>query len=454
MKVAPGGGPQLSGAFRRSLVAIVGKQHVLTGEAAAGFAVDWTGRYRGRARAVVRPSDTAEVSAVLALCNDAGICVVPQGGNTGLVGGGVPLHDEMVLSLTRLNQLDAVDVDSRQITVGSGVTLGQVGQASPLLDVGVRIASRDSATVGGAVATNAGGLRVLRYGSMGHQLRGLEAVLANGSVVSHLAGLVKDNTGYNYPALLVGSEGTLAIVTRARLQLVPKAQSLITAIVGLASLAEVHAMALHALHDVPGLLSAEFFTRSGVEILTEHAGLAPLFAPPAAAYLLLEASGSGAFDDLAAVVGDQPAATEQSSPGRARLWAYRERHPEAAGFLGVPIKLDVSVPSSQWVTLAEHVTEVVAGVDPQARVLVFGHVADGNVHVNVVPGAPADGRHENAVFSYVASLGGSISAEHGIGVLKAPWLPLVRSEAERALFSRIRAAFDPVGILNPHVLRT
>ena len=181
-----------------------------------------------------------------------------------------------------------------------------------------------------------------------------------------------------------------------------------------------------------------------------HAGLAPL--PRSAAYLLLEAAGPGALDDLAGVIGDREAAVAESAADRARLWAYRERHPEAAGFLGVPVKLDVLVPAAQWVRLASSAAAVVREVDPGAAVITFGHVADGNVHVNIVPAAAADGRHEDAVFSFVASLGGSISAEHGIGALKARWLPLARSEAELGLFGRIRSALDPAGTLNPHVL--
>src|SRR5690242_3914697 len=241
----------LPSSLHRALAGVVGEAHVLTGEATLGFATDWTGRFTGRTAVVVRPRNTAEVAAVLALCTDAGLAVVPQGGNTGLVGGGVPRHGEVVLSLTRLDRLDPVDQEAAQVTAGAGVTLGRVAEADPELDLGILIASRDSATVGGAVATNAGGVRVLRFGPMRAQLRGIEAVLADGTVVSHLAGLVKDNTGYDYPSLLAGSEGTLAVITAAR----------------------------------------------------------------------------------------------------ARLWAYRERHPEAAGFLGVPVKLDVSVPAAQWVRL-------------------------------------------------------------------------------------------------------
>src|ERR1700733_14183301 len=425
------GGPEVTPAALRELAGIVGGQHVLTGDATAGYAVDWTGRFRGVTPAVVRPADTAEVAAVLAWCTAAGLAVVPQGGNTGLVGGGVPLHGEVVLSLARLTGLQAVDLSSRQVTAGAGVTLAQAGAAHPELDLGIRIASRDSATVGGAIATNAGGLRVLRYGPMRSQLRGVEAVLADGTVVSHLAGLVKDNTGYDYPSLLAGSEGTLAVVTQARLRLVPRPRSPVTVLCGFPSLADLHASARMATTAVPGLLSAEFFTQAGLDLLVSRAGLAPPLAAPAPAYLLLEADGPGALDDLAAVAGAHPAAVAEWVADRARLWAYRERHPEAAGFLGVPLKLDVSVPAAHWAELAGGVAGGVAAATPGATVIPFGHVADGNVHVNIVPAALPDGRHEDAVFSFVASLGGSISAEHGIGALKARWLPLARSAAER-----------------------
>ena len=445
---------ELPESFRQALAAIVGEQHVLAGDAAAGFSVDWTGRFRGRALAVVRPRDTAEVAAVLTLCTDAGRPVVPQGGNTGLVGGGVPLHGEVVLSLTRLKELGTVDRDASQVTAGAGVTLARVAAADPDLDLGIQIASRDSATVGGAVATNAGGVRVLRYGPMRAQLRGIEAVLSDGMVVSHLAGLVKDNTGYDYPSLLAGSEGTLAVITRARLRLVPRPRDGVTVIIGCDGLDELHALALAAVRQVSGLISAEFFTQAGLDILAARAGLTLPLRRPSPAYLLLDAAGPGAIDDLADVIGEREAAVGETAEDRRRLWSYRERHPEAAGFLGPPIKLDVSVPAAQWTRLATEAAGAVTAVDPGARVITFGHVADGNAHINIVPGpdTPADGRHEDAVFTLVASLGGSISAEHGIGALKARWLDLARTPAEQALFARIRHALDPAGTLNPNVL--
>jgi FAD/FMN-containing dehydrogenase len=445
-------GAAVPGAVLRDLRRVVGHAHVLTGAAAAGYGTDWTGRFGGPPAAVVRPRDTAGVAAALALCARAGVPVVPQGGNTGLVGGGVPGHGEAVLSLARLTTLGPPDAAAGQLTAGAGATLRQAAAAVPGFDLGVRIASRDSATVGGAVASNAGGVRVLRYGPMRAQLRGIEAVLSDGTVLSHLSGLAKDNTGYDYPGLLAGSEGTLAVITAARLQLVPRPTGLVTVLAGLASLADLHALAQQAVRQVPGLLSAEFAATAGLGILAARAGLPPPPVPAGPGYLLLEAGGRGALDDLAGVVGGRPAAVAESAADRDRLWAYRERLPEAAGFLGPAIKLDVSVPAAHWVRLAGEVAGVVAGVDPAATVITFGHVADGNLHVNVVPAAPADGRHEDAVLHFVASLGGSISAEHGIGALKARWLPLARSAAERALFARLRAAFDPAGILNPHVL--
>jgi FAD/FMN-containing dehydrogenase len=419
----------LTASLHTGLSSIVGAPHVLTGAATAGYSIDWTGRFRGEAAAVVRPADTEQVAAVLRLCTAAGVAVVPQGGNTGLVGGGVPLHGELVLSLTRLNQLGPVDADSRQVTAGAGVTLAQVADADPALDLGVRIGSEGSATVGGAIATNAGGTRVLRHGPMRAQLRGIEAVLADGSVVEHLSGLVKDNTGYDYGSLLAGSEGTLAVITRARLQLVQRAVA-----------------------EIPALLSAEYFTQTGLDMLTEQVGLAPPLSEPAPVYLLLEADGPTAPEALAELTGDRVAAVGQTQAQRSKLWAYRDRLPEVAAFFGTPIKLDVSAPAAKWVELAASAARVVAAADPGARVLTFGHVADGNVHINIVPAAPADGRHEDAVLSFVAGLGGSISAEHGIGALRAPWLGLARSPAEQDLFARIRSALDPAGTLNPHIL--
>ena len=300
----------------RQFAAVVGESHVLTGDAAAGYTVDWTGGFTGHAPAVLRPGGTAEVAALLGLCADAGVAVVPQGGNTGLVGGGVPLHGEVVLSLARLDRLGPVDLDAGQVSAGAGVSLQQVAGADPGLDLGVFIASRHSATVGGAVATNAGGLRVLRHGPMRAQLRGIEAVLSDGTVLSHMSGLVKDNTGYDYPSLLAGSEGTLAVITAARLQLVPRMTDPVTVIVGVDGPGEVHALARRAVREVGGLQSAEFFTQAGLGLLAEHAGLALPLRPPTPAYLLLEAAGPAAAGGTGRA-GRRPAGRGRHRRGRA-----------------------------------------------------------------------------------------------------------------------------------------
>ena len=220
-----------------SLADVVGPGHVLVDpDLTASYETDWTGRFTGRAAAVVRPGTTAEVAAVMALLHGAGRPVVPQGGNTGLVGGGVPLHGEVVVSLRRLAAVEAVDVAAGQVTVGAGATLAAVDDAAAGvgLAVGVDLAARGSATIGGMVATNAGGLRMLRYGGMRAQTAGVEAVLADGRVLSHLGGLTKDNTGYDLAGLLAGSEGTLAVVTRVRLRLVPRLEHRTTGLLAFA----------------------------------------------------------------------------------------------------------------------------------------------------------------------------------------------------------------------------
>src|SRR5262245_52396678 len=224
--------------FLRDLEAIVGARHVLRGELTAGYVEDWTRRFRGTTPAVVRPGDTAEVARVLARCHDARIAVVPQGGNTGLVGGATPLEGEVVLSLARLDGLGEVDRAAAQVTAGAGVTLAALHAAAATagLRYGVDLAARETATVGGMVATNAGGVHVIAHGATRAQLRGLEAVLADGSVVTRLGGVEKDNTGYDLASLLCGSEGTLGVVTAARVRLLPTPRHTVTALVGTASL--------------------------------------------------------------------------------------------------------------------------------------------------------------------------------------------------------------------------
>jgi FAD/FMN-containing dehydrogenase len=443
-----------------ALAAVVGPSHVLVGEdTTIGYRRDWTGRYEGRTPAVVRPATTEEVAAVLACCRDAGVAVVPQGGNTGLVGGGVPLDGEVVLSLRRLDRIDAVDTEALQVTVGAGATLAAVQQAAGAagLAFGVDLGARDTATIGGMVATNAGGLHLLRYGGMRDQVMGYEAVLADGTVLRHLDGLLKDNTGYDLGRLLCGSEGTLAVITAVRLALVPAQPHHGTALLGFASVPDALAASRALRAGVASIEAIELFLGDGYELVTASLGVGGPFAEPPAVLLLVGcAAQRDPIDELAAAVEevagvlDVAVATE---PGpRAALWRLREGHPEAINTLGPPHKLDVTLPARALAHFVTSVRDVIAGVDPDARAWLFGHAADGNIHVNITGPAADDERTDEAVLRYVASLGGSISAEHGIGTAKRDLLHLNRSDAEVRAFRAIKSALDPTGLLNPNVL--
>jgi FAD/FMN-containing dehydrogenase len=442
------------------LRAAVGAEHVLVDpELTASYERDWTGRFAGRAGCVVRPADTEQVAAVLAACNTSDVPVVVQGGNTGLVGGGVPAGGEVLLSLTRLDELGEVDVAAAQVTAGAGVTLAalQAHARAAGLDFGVDLAARDSATVGGLVATNAGGIRVLRYGSMRSQLLGAEAVLADGSVVSRLAGLLKDGTGYDLVSLLAGSEGTLGVVTRVRLKLVPRAAARCVALVALESTSAAVDL-LPGLRDrLPSLSGAELVFADGIALVRKHSGLPAPFDVDHPAYLLLEcADRTDPTDALVDAVGEAPglldARIASDAAGQRALWAYREQHTEAINAEGVPVKLDVSVPLRALPALVEQLAPTVAAVVPDARLVVFGHVNEGNLHVNVLGAGERDEEVTEAVLRLVASMSGSISSEHGVGRAKVEWLQLSRSATEIAAMRAIKDGLDPRGTLNAGVL--
>lgn len=439
---------------------VVGPSHVLTDpEVTASYAVDWTGRFHGSAAAVVRPGSTAEVAEVVVRCRRHGLFLVPQGGNTGLVGGGVPLHGEVVLSLRRLDQVGEVDAVAGQVTAGAGAPVAEVQRRA--VDAGwaygVDLASRDSATMGGGVATNAGGLRVLRYGDTRAQLLGAEAVLGTGAVVSHLGGLVKDNTGYHLPSLLCGSEGTLAVVTATRLRLVPPAPRRVVAMLAFGDSAAAVTAAGLLRQWVASLSAAELMLGPGMDLVCRTADLPPPFAAPHPAYLFVEAAAAtDPLDELSSAVGSLTGVVDvavATDPLRiAALWRYREAHPEAVNALGAPHKLDVTLPPAALAAFVTRAPHVVAGVAPRARTWLWGHVGDGNVHVNVTGVAPDDDRVDEAVLREAAAAGGSISAEHGIGTAKRQWLNLARSSSEIAAFRAIKHALDPDGVLNPHAL--
>jgi len=442
------------------LRAALGADRVLTDpELVAPHETDWTGRWNGPAVAVVRPRSVEEVAEVVAVCRTTGTPLVPQGGNTGLVGGGVPRGGELILSTAALLSGPEVDPVAGQVLAGAGVTLGAVQAAATAAGwrYPIDLGARDSATIGGTVATNAGGNHVLAHGMTRRHLVGLEAVLGTGAVVSHLGGLVKDNTGYDLPGLLCGSEGTLGVITAVRLALVPAPEATAVALVGLDDLAAAVAVAATARRTVPGLEAAEVVLADGSALVRETFALPVVLEPEPPVTLLLEVAGTlGAGDRLAAflasVDGLRGSAVAEDRAGRAALWRVREEHNPAINRLGPPHKYDVTLPAARLDAVVTAVRSRVGGLDPSARLWVFGHVGDGNLHLNVTGLDPADERADDAVLALVAEAGGSISAEHGIGVAKRPWLPLARSPEEIAAFRAIKEALDPDGILNPGVL--
>ena len=442
------------------LQAVLGEQHVLLdADVRATYETDWTRRYHGTALAVVRPGTVAELAEVLRFCEEAGVAVVPQGGNTGLVGGGVPRGGEVVLSLQRFQGISDFDRTSGEITVGAGVTLAALQQhiADAGWSFGVDLASRDSATIGGMVATNAGGIRVIRYGGMRQQILGFEAVLASGEVIRRHPVLVKDNTGYDLGQLLAGSEGTLAVVTAVRLKLVPQLSQRTVALLSLPNIEAALEVVAAVRSAMPSLGAAEAFFQEGVELVCKHAKLPPPFAASAGCYLLVEcASRRNESAELAELllgfsqIVDSALASD--SAGRARLWAYRERHTESINAEGIPHKLDVTLPLARLPEFERRVRDAIEAATSGARPILFGHAGDGNLHVNILGLEPDDERADDAVLRLVAELGGSISAEHGIGVAKLPWLELTRSAADIAAMRAIKRALDPGGTLNPGVL--
>ncbi|MFP5321434.1 MAG: FAD-binding oxidoreductase [Acidimicrobiia bacterium] len=451
----------LSPSTLRALRSVVGDAHVVEDpEVVAPHVVDWTGAFVGSSPAVVRPGTTAEVAEVVRLCRREQVALVPQGGNTGLVGGSVPLAGEVVLSTRRLVGVTDLDADAGQLSAAAGSTLADVQAAAAATGwrYGVDLAARDSATIGGTVATNAGGLRVLRHGTTRRQLLGVEAVLGTGDVVSRLGGLVKDNTGYDLAGLLCGSEGTLGVVTAVRLALVPAAGTAVTALVGLASVADAVALVGRLRRAVPTLEAAELVLGAGADLVASQTGSAPVLRPVPPVQVVVEAVGPpDPSAALAAALDDAPGVLDVAvadDPARAAgLWHVREAHTEAIARLGVVHKYDVTLPAPRLARFAEEVGEAVRAVDPEAAVWVFGHVGDGNLHVNVTGASPdrvvAAG---DAVLGRVVADGGSISAEHGIGTAKRAWLARDRSPGDVAAMQAVKAALDPDGILNPGVL--
>ncbi len=435
-----------------ALRAVVGDAHVLTdADVRATYETDWLGQWHGITPAVVRPGSTDEVAAVLRACAARGVAVVPQGGNTGLVGGSVPRAGAVLLSTRRLTALGEVDTLAMQVTAGAGVSIERLQQHARAagLDFAVDWGARATATVGGAVSTNAGGSRVVRFGTMRAQVLGIEAVFADGSVISQLHGLPKETAGPHLPSLLVGSEGTLAVVTAARLRLVPWFRETAAALIGCDSLVDAVSL-LPALRQLPNLDAVELLMPEALQIACRFLDISPPIDPASAgAFVMVDcAAHHDPTDELAEVLADQRGVLAVGAQ-REQLYHIRDHVTIALGALGAPLKLDVAVPVQHLDRLVRRVT---AAVPKGARLVIFGHLAEGNLHVNVLDGGDAAGAVREQVLSAAIDLGGTISAEHGIGVAKADWLERLKGPAAYSALRAIKQALDPAGILNPGVL--
>ena len=456
------------------LLALLGPAGILTGADTEPFAVDWRQVFRGSTPAVLRPASTAEVAGIVRLCGAAGVRLVPQGGNTGLVGGASvdAGGGALLLNLARMNRIRVIDPVDGTMIVDAGVTLAaaqaaarEAGRMLPL-----SIASEGSAQIGGVLATNAGGNMTVRYGNARDLVLGLEVVLPDGQVFEGLRRLRKDNTGYSLRHLFVGSEGTLGIITASVLRLVPVPRTVVTALCALPSAEAALALLGRVMSFDPGALSAfEYMSRAGLELvvrLIDGVSL-PFEAMPECCVLLELTSGregpglrEGLEETLAqAMASDEvaDAVLAESETQRTALWRLREEHTDAQARAGASVKNDVSVPVSHVPRFLAEATAAVTEMMPGIRVAPFGHLGDGNIHFNVV--APEDmdrgvflGR-SHALMDVVAAVvkrhDGSFSAEHGVGRLKSYLMETWRGGVELDLMRRIRSAFDPDGLLNP-----
>ena len=442
------------------LAAIVGTGYVNTDpDVLDGRSTDHTGRYRGRASMLVRPGDADEVAAVLRACRDAGVCVTVQGGRTSLVAGTVPEHDDVLLSTERLTEVGAVDTTERRVRVGAGVTLAVVQRAAAAagLEFGVDLSARDSATVGGMASTNAGGLRTVRHGNMGEQVIGIDVALPDGTIVHRHSEVRCDNTGYDLAALFVGAEGTLGVITALDLRLHPIPTHRATAICGFADL-DALVETGRVFRDLDGIAALELIDARASALTAEHSGVA---APVDGAWqLLIELAGdTDQTERLADALANARMCSEPAVGldvnAQQRLWQVREAVAEVLGLYGPPLKFDVSLPLAAIEGFASAAANLVKSHAPQAIPVLFGHIGEGNLHLNVLRCA-LDGDAERALYrammTLIADHGGNVSSEHGVGTRKRDYVAMSRSAADIAAMRTVKTAFDPTGYLNRAVL--
>lgn len=443
-----------------TLAGIVGAGYVTTDpDVLDGRCVDHTGRYRGRATALVRPGTADEVAAVLRACRDAGAYVTVQGGRTSLVAGTVPENDDILLSTERLSEIGVVDTVERRVSVGAGAPLAAVQRAATAagLVFGVDLAARESATVGGMASTNAGGLRTVRYGNMGEQVVGLDIALPDGSVVQRHSHVRRDNTGYDLASLFVGAEGTLGVITALDLRLHPTPTHRVTAICGFADL-DALVGAGRIFRDLEGIAALELIDARASALTAEHLGVP---APVEGAWqLLIELAGDSdqterLADALEGVdICGEPAVGVDAG-AQQRLWQVRESVAEVLGLFGPPLKFDVSLPLSAIQGFADAAAGLVADHAPDAIPVLFGHIGEGNLHLNVLRcSTDAEPGLYAAMMTLIADRGGNVSSEHGVGSRKRDYVAMSRTEADIAAMRTVKAALDPDGYLNPAVLFT
>lgn len=455
-----------------ALSGVVGAAHVLTAPAdMASYCQDWRKRYQGSPLCVVRPGSTREVAEVVRLCAMAGVAMVPQGGNTGLCGGGVPRGGEVLISLARLNRVRAIDTATNTITVEAGCTLAQVQEAARAAQrlFPLSLAAEGSATIGGNLSTNAGGVQVLRYGNTRDLTLGLEVVLPDGRCWDGLRGLRKDNTGYDLKHWFIGAEGTLGLITAAVLKLYPPPRVTSTAWLASSSPASAVALLSRLRQSLGDRVSAfELIGRTALEMVLRHI---PGSREPLVGcypwYVLVELTDTLAVDLVspltqalvqateAGEVLDGAIATSETQAGE--FWRLRESISEAQRIEGISIKHDVAVPLSRIVEFIDRADRMLTGRFPGVRIVCFGHVGDGNLHYNLSKPTSLDNSDfiaqtaevNRAVHDLIHDLGGSISAEHGLGQLKREEIQRYKSPLEMELMMRLKGVIDPHGLMNP-----
>jgi FAD/FMN-containing dehydrogenase len=434
----------------------------------APYLKEWRNRYHGRTSLVLRPDSAEQVAALVRICAEADVAIVPQGGNTGLQGGQIPRAEghDLLLSLGRMNRVRAIDPLNNTIIVEAGATLAQVQAAAAEVDrlFPLSLAAEGSCQIGGNLSTNAGGIHVLRYGNSRDLVLGLEVVTPQGDLWNGLRGLRKDNTGYDLKQLYVGAEGTLGIITAAVLKLFPRhrhVETIFAAVPDVQAAVSLLARVRSDTHDA--VLAFELICRPALEFVTRHMpGTSDPLSRPADWYVLFDLTASRALTEEAlteatmeGLISDAVLARNPAEGGA--LWRLREGISEAQKPEGGSLKHDIAVPVSRIPELVDQVTAAVTAAVPGIRPVPFGHVGDGNLHFNFSQPIGADARAflaagpqvHRIVHDITAALGGSISAEHGIGVSKREEIRRYKSPLEIALMQRIKQALDPQGIMNP-----